>query len=556
MSQPIQESSHDRQSGPQLGTCITLLEQLLQDVKSSLQGRICDQKGRVHAHEQSAGHAFAWFATVLEALRQMHRWSQSLESEGRFGEIERLLLQIVCGEYAAQFFGGIPMNQSEFARLHDLMPEDQSAQTDMPLPIRHLIAGNSADARARLVELMLHDVGAAMFGASGLDDEMEEIRGQIRRFSDDRIVPYAQGWHLDDLLIPTALVEEIAEMGVFGLTIPERFGGAGMPKTAMCVVSEELSRGHLGVGSLATRSEIAAELIRCGGTETQKGSWLPKIACGEILPTAVFTEPGAGSDLGSLSTRAEKSSDGYRIQGSKTWITHAARANMLTLLARTDRSSRDYRGLSMFVAEKRPCEGSDMFPDEGISGFEIEVIGYRGMKEYSVEFDGFRVDADSLLGGVEGQGFRQLMETFESARIQTAARAIGVAQSALDAALRYASERRQFGKRLIDFPRVASKLALMAAEIMACRQLTYFAADSKDSGRRCDLEAGMAKMLAARVAWTAADNAVQIHGGNGFALESPVSRILCDARILSIFEGASEIQAGVIAAQSLKPGVN
>jgi (2S)-methylsuccinyl-CoA dehydrogenase len=187
-----------------------------------------------------------------------------------------------------------------------------------------------------------------------------------------------------------------------------------------------------------------------------------------------------------------------------------------------------------------------------MTGGEIEVLGYRGMKEFDISFDGFAVPAANLLGGVEGQGFKQLMQTFEAARIQTAARAIGVAQSALDLGLRYGMERNQFGKPIVQFPRVSDKLAMMAAEIFMARQLTYFAAREKDAGRRCDLEAGMAKLLAARIAWAAADNALQIHGGNGFALEYPVSRVLCDARILSIFEGAAEIQAHVIARRLLE----
>jgi (2S)-methylsuccinyl-CoA dehydrogenase len=186
-----------------------------------------------------------------------------------------------------------------------------------------------------------------------------------------------------------------------------------------------------------------------------------------------------------------------------------------------------------------------------MSGGEIEVLGYRGMKEYEIGFDGFEVKAENLLGGAEGQGFKQLMQTFESARIQTAARAVGVAQAAMELARRYAEERVQFGEKLFKFPRVADKIAMMAVEVMIARQITYFAARQKDSGRRCDLEAGMAKLLAARVAWAAADNAVQIHGGNGFAMEYPVSRVLCDARILSIFEGAAEIQAQVIARRLL-----
>jgi (2S)-methylsuccinyl-CoA dehydrogenase len=377
------------------------------------------------------------------------------------------------------------------------------------------------------------------------------IRDQFRRFADEEVVPHAHQWHLNDDLIPMAVIGKLAEMGVFGLTIPEEYGGLGLSKASMVVVSEELSRGYIGVGSLGTRSEIAAELILCGGTAEQKARWLPRIASGEVLPTAVFTEPNTGSDLGSLRTRAVRDGDDWVITGNKTWITHAARTHVMTVLARTIPGTTDYRGLSMFLAEKTPGTDETPFVDPGLSGGEIEVLGYRGMKEYTVNFDGFRVKGENLLGGVEGQGFKQLMQTFESARIQTAARAVGVAQNALELGLRYAEDRKQFGKALIAFPRVASKLAMMAVEIMVARQLTYFSAWQKDHGKRCDLEAGMAKLLGARVAWAAADNALQIHGGNGFALEYPISRVLCDARILNIFEGAAEIQAQVIARRLL-----
>jgi (2S)-methylsuccinyl-CoA dehydrogenase len=374
----------------------------------------------------------------------------------------------------------------------------------------------------------------------------------MRRFSEAEVVPHAQDWHLKDEYIPIELINHMAELGVFSLTLPQEYGGLGLGKEAMCVVSEELSRGYIGVGSLGTRSEIAEELILNGGTDAQKEEWLPKISSGEILPTAVFTEPNTGSDLASLTTRAVRDGDVYRITGQKTWITHAARADLMTVLARTDPSEKGYRGLSMFLAPKPRGTDDNPFPANGMSGGEIEVLGYRGMKEFDISFDGFEVPTANLLGGVEGQGFKQLMQTFEAARIQTAARAIGVAQSALDLGLRYGMERNQFGKPIINFPRVSDKLAMMAAEILLARQLTYFAAREKDAGRRCDLEAGMAKLLAARVAWAAADNALQIHGGNGFALEYPISRVLCDARILSIFEGAAEIQAHVIARRLLE----
>ncbi len=502
---------------------------------------------------QYAAHGLAWLATYVYSLRQMHRWAEALAGEGKFGEMEQLIQQIAFGEYLSQIKGGIQMNQGEILRLQDLgLAGADLAPLDAPAIATLAAAGNTQAARVQLVALMEQQAGSTMFGASGLEEELEMIRDQFRRYAQEKVEPFAHDWHLKDELIPLEVIEELAEMGVFGLTIPEEFGGFGLSKASMCVVSEELSRGYIGVGSLGTRSEIAAELILAGGTEAQKAQWLPKIASAEILPTAVFTEPNTGSDLGSLRTRAVKDADGnYKITGNKTWITHAARTHVMTLLARTDPESSDHRGLSMFLAEKTPGTEENPFPTAGMTGGEIEVLGYRGMKEYELGFDGFHVKGENLLGGEEGKGFKQLMETFESARIQTAARAIGVAQCALDIAMQYAQDRKQFGKALIAFPRVSSKLAMMAVEVMVARQLTYFSAWEKDHGHRCDLEAGMAKLLGARVAWAAADNGLQIHGGNGFALEYKISRVLCDARILNIFEGAAEIQAQVIARRLL-----
>ncbi|UMA64013.1 acyl-CoA dehydrogenase family protein [Roseivivax marinus] len=506
----------------------------------------------VEAH-QDAVHGLAWLATYVEALRQMQSWAEKLDAEGALSEVEALIHQIAFGEYVAQIAGGISMNQGETVRLHDLgLTDAECAAFWTDATTRLARSGNTQAARLRLVELMQERAAEITVGRSGLDEELEMIREQFRRYTVDRVEPHAHDWHLKDELIPMEVIEELSEMGVFGLTIPEEYGGLGLSKASMCVVSEELSRGYIGVGSLGTRSEIAAELIIAGGTDAQKEKWLPRLASGETLPTAVFTEPNTGSDLGSLRTRAKKDENGdWRVTGNKTWITHAARTHVMTLLARTDPDTTDYKGLSMFLAEKEPGTDEAPFPTEGMTGGEIEVLGYRGMKEYELGFDDFKVKGENLLGGEEGKGFKQLMETFESARIQTAARAVGVAQSALDLGTRYAQDRKQFGKPLIAFPRVASKLAMMAVEIMVARQLTYFSALEKDNGHRCDLEAGMAKLLGARVAWAAADNALQIHGGNGFALEYAISRVLCDARILNIFEGAGEIQAQVIARRLL-----
>lgn len=529
-------------------------EALLADATRAVRARVAADGrtiGRMLDREQRAAHGLAWLATYAQALRQLAAYAGRAADAGRLGETERLIVGIGIAEYFAQILGGIPMSQGEIVRLADLgLDRAQVAARVTPALEAAVTAGNSAENRARLVELMRAQ-HAATVGDCLLDDTLDQVREEMRRFADTEVVPNAHRWHRTNSYIPLETIAHMGELGVFGLTLPEEFGGMGLGKESMCVVSEELSRGYIGVGSIGTRSEIAAELILGSGTEAQKRRWLPKIASGEVLPTAVFTEPNTGSDLASLKTRATREGDVYKVFGNKTWITHPVRADLMTLLVRTNPGEPGYQGLSMLLAEKPRGTDADPFPAPGMSGTEIEVLGYRGMKEYEIAFDGFAVDAGNLLGGIEGQGFKQLMATFESARIQTAARAIGVAQAAMEQALQYAESRVQFGESIVAFPRVADKIAMMAVEIMIARQITYYAAREKDKGRRSDLEAGMAKLLAARVAWAAADNAVQIHGGNGFALEYPVSRILCDARILSIFEGAAEIQAQVIARRLL-----
>ncbi len=497
--------------------------------------------------EQHATHGFAWIATYGETLREVRDWAQRLTDEGKFGDIEQLLSQILFAEYSAQLIGGIPMNQGEIIRPADIgVSQDSMQHLFAPAIQRFLREGKTSAVMAAAAKHLPDALGRATVENTGLDETLDMIRDQFRRFSDDRILPYAHEWHLKNDYIPMDVVKDMAELGVFGLTIPEEFGGLDLGKTSMCVVSEELSRAYIGTGSLGTRSEIAGELILIGGTDEQKQKFLPAIASGEILPTAVFTEPNTGSDLGSLKTRAVKDGDVYKITGNKTWITHPVRADLMTVLTRTDPATNNFSGLSMFLAEKPRGDDETPFPADGMTGGEIEVLGYRGMKEYEIGFDEFEVPAKNLLGEVEGMGFRHLMATFEGARIQTAARAIGVGQNAFELGLRYALDRVQFGKPIFEFPRVANKLVMMAAELVGVRQLTYYSARQKDSGKRCDLEAGMAKLLGARVAWAAADNAVQIHGGNGFALEYPISRVLQDARILNIFEGAGEVQAMVI----------
>ena len=492
---------------------------------------------------QFAAHGFAWVATYVAALEQLRSWALELQSQGKLGDLEAAFALAGFGEYLAQMRGGIVLSQVEMIRPTDLnIPASSLARFDGA--VQPLVAmGTDPRIKLRIAEQIRH----GHFGEPALDETLSLVREQFRKFCAAEVEPHAHRWHLDNAYIPLDVVDGMAKLGAFGLTIEEEFGGHGLGKLAMAVTSEELSRAYIGVGSLGTRSEIAADLIRMSGTAEQKRHWLPRIASGEILPTAVFTEPNSGSDLGSVQTRAVRDGDVYRITGNKTWITHASRADMMTLLARTDPGERNHRGLSMFLAPKPRGDERTPFPAAGMSGTEIEVLGYRGMKEYEIRFDGFQVPASSLLGGVEGNGFKQVMATLETGRIQTGARAVGVAQCALELGLAYALTRVQFGKPLIAFPRIAIKLAWMAVETMIARRLTYFAAREKDRNQRCDIQAGMAKLLAARVAWANADAALQIHGGNGFALEFPISRVLCDARVLNIFEGAAEIQALVIA---------
>ncbi|MFM9845155.1 MAG: acyl-CoA dehydrogenase family protein [Dongiaceae bacterium] len=532
---------------PLCARALTAAEAYAAQARSTVE-RLVAPGGKLDANlldrEQRAAHGLSWLTTYVTALRETLGWAQRLANSGRLGEREALICQAAFAEYLAQMTGGLPMSQGEILRPSDLDMQNEAAAFAADPSVAALTRNGAGNAvLMRLADL----IADSEFGDAALDDDsLTMIREQFRRFADDHRDD-AHEWHRQDAYIPMSVIEALAELGIFGLTVPESYGGLGLGKLAMCVVTEELSRGYIGLGSLGTRSEIAAELIRLGGTEAQKQKWLPRLASGEILPTAVFTEPGTGSDLGSLRTRAVRDGNSYRITGNKTWITHAARSDVMTLLARTDPNEAGYRGLSMFLAEKPRGTEENPFPAKGMTGGEIRVLGYRGMKEFELAFDGFEVKAENLLGGIEGQGFKQLMATFESARVQTAARAVGVARNAMELGLAYAKGRVQFGKPIYEFPRVAHKLAWMAVETMVARQLTWFAARQKDSDKRCDIEAGMAKLLAARVAWANADNALQVHGGNGYAEEYAISRVLCDARILNIFEGAAEIQAQVIA---------
>ncbi len=555
MSIEAPTSVRARDLDPAISALEALYAQALKNVHQqvSKDGRV--SSGLLNKH-QLAAHGLAYLATELEAARQIVAWAERVASAGE-AELERSIAGAYVGELCRHLVGGVELGPCESIALAELGLEASDVAATLLSPEVRAVSERYASGEA-LCRLARVAAEKRSFGSWALGDEtLEAVQTEFRRFVSQEVEPIAQDIHRKDVLIPLELIDKMAELGVFGLTIPEAYGGQGLDKVAMCVVTEELSRGYIGAGSLGTRAEIAAELILGGGTEEQKQYWLPKLASGEVLPTAVFTEPNHGSDLASLKTKAEKTDDGgYLVSGSKTWITHATRADLMTLLVRTDPDDAGYAGLSMLLAAK--SRGSETnpetegFPDEGITGTEIKVLGYRGMKEFEIGFDNFKVQSGALLGGAEGQGFKQLMATFESARIQTAARGVGVAQSALEQGLKYAQERVQFGKPIFEFPRVQRKLGRMVARIMASRQLCFFAARAKDGGARCDLEAGMAKLLGTRAAWESADACVQIHGGNGYAEEYVASRILVDARVLSIFEGANEIQAHVVARRLLE----
>ncbi len=489
---------------------------------------------------QRAVHGFAWVATSVAALDAVAAW---LDRHQPRRPLDEMIAHLAFAETIAQLVGGLPMGQNEMFRPADLGID--AAADALREVTRPLLQSDTA----RLRDAVAHALAQGEWPSDSVGDaDLDAIRDQYRKFTDAEILPHAHRWHLANDLIPDDTIAAMAALGTFGVCIAEEHGGLGLGKLVMCIVTEELSRGWIGTGSLGTRSEIAGELIALGGTAEQKAQWLPRIASGEMLPTAVFTEPDTGSDLGALATRARRDAKGdWVIDGAKTWITHASRSDLMTLLCRTLPDAKGYAGLSMLLVPKARGSDDDLFPNNGLAGSEIEVLGYRGMREYALGFDGMCAPADALLGGEEGQGFKQLMRTFEGARIQTAARAVGVARRALELGLDYAMVRKQFGRPIIAFPRVSDKLAMSVVDIVLARELTYAAARAKDSGKRCDIEAGMAKLLAARTAWATADSMLQIHGGNGYALEYEISRILCDARILNIFEGAAEIQAQVIA---------
>ena len=385
---------------------------------------------------------------------------------------------------------------------------------------------------------------------SFVTSDHEEFRSAVRRFTEEEIIPIASDLDAKNEEIPMEIITKMAEQGYFGVLFPEEYDGLGLDNITMTIVAEELSKGWLSVGSVMTRGVIMGTLLEAHGTDEQKKKYIPGLATGTVLPAAAFTEPDSGSDSASMIMKATKTDGGYLLNGAKAWCTYANRANVLMVLARTNPdTSLRHKGLSMFFVEK---ESAEKIVHPNIKGEPIPTVGYHGMRSFNLAFEDVFVPEDSLLGGEENKGFYQLMVSYESARLQTAARAVGVAQAAFDFALQYSKEREQFGKPICEHQAIRMKLSEMKVELEAARQLTYYAASLKDSGKRCDLEAGMAKVKAAKAVEFITREAMQILGGYGYSKEFPVERYWRAGRVISIFEGTSEIQHEVIAKAILK----
>ncbi|MDQ0382490.1 acyl-CoA dehydrogenase family protein [Amycolatopsis thermophila] len=386
----------------------------------------------------------------------------------------------------------------------------------------------------------LKEAGAHMAAAVKID--YDELREATREFADREVVPIAAQLDLEDARIPVDLYEKMGKIGYFGIMAPEEYGGLGLDARALGVVTEELCRASLSVGSLIQRNVVTGSIIAHHGTEDQKSRYAPGLASGELQSASAGTEPNAGSDAANIQTTARRDGDHYVVKGTKQWCTNADVADVLFLYVRTSDTSK-HSGLSLLLVDK-PRDG---FLPPKLDGTHLATAGYRGMKSFQLYFDDLDVPADNLVGGEEGHAFAQLMAGYEIARTGFAFRCVGLAQAAYEAAVRHAEERVQFDKPLKEFQAVRFRLADMRTQIEAARALATQAAEKLDSGARADLEAGMAKLFAADMAHKVCWDALYIHGGNGYAIDTPVNRYWRDSGLLPIGEGTSDIQREIIA---------
>ncbi len=489
----------------------------------------------------------AWSAAELEAARQ------ALDQESDDGGIRDRLTECFAAQALQRHRYRIEPHLAELGL--DLSILEGLARAALP----HLASQAKAELGGRILTEGPH------FDDSSLGGHHRLLRDSYRRFGDEIVKPRAEEIHRQDQIVPDEIIRGLGDLGCFGLSIPQRYGGLmdeSRPDTlSMLLATEELSRASLGAaGSLITRPEVLARALLAGGSEEQKAHWLPLLASGEKLSAVAVTEPDHGSDVASIQLRARRYDGGFRLSGTKMWTTMAGRADVLMVLARTsDDPASGHRGLSLFLVEKPPFFGHDfeLTGDNAgsLRGRAIATLGYRGMHSYECFFDDWEVPAEALVGGDagEGKGFYMTMAGFAGGRIQTAARAVGLMQAAFEEALEYCRHRQTFGRPIGDYPLLRCRLAEMAAQLHASRCFAYAVAKLMDRGAG-DMEASMVKLFASRCAEQVTREAVQVHGGIGYAEESPVSRYFVDARVLSIFEGTEEILALKVVARSLFEG--
>ncbi len=508
-------------SDDQLGTAIDTMQMIVDSGLASISAQPVDAN-------QVVAYDIAHAASGVAAARSLLPFAALGEPERR---LATAFIADTAQDLAARIIGREGLWGLTTESMEPLEPALRSGRD--PVLLASLTAGTSAH----------------------LDEDFELVAETFRRFADDRLMPRAAEIHRSNTDVPEDLIQELAALGVFGLSVPEEYGGFAQggqhDYLGMVVATEELSRGSLGAGgSLITRPEILTRALMAGGTAEQRAKWLPLMASGEVMVAVAVTEPDFGSDVAAIRCSATPTSDGgWLINGTKTWCTFAGRADVMMLLARTDPKSSNHRGLSLFVVPKPRSEGHSFDHHQTgdgsgrMQGQAIDTIGYRGMHSFEVSFDDWRVDGDSLVGGPDGigRGFYLQMNGFENGRLQTAARAVGVMQAAYEAALSYASERRVFGQAVGDYQLTQAKLGRMAMLVQASRQFALHVAKLMGAGdERAAVQASMVKAYACRAAEWVSREAMQIHGGMGYAEEYDVSRYFVDARVLSIFEGADE----------------
>jgi len=517
----------------------------------------CVRDGRVDTRRLDGAQALAYdLATTAGQVAA----AEEMLGYGRLGDLEAALTVGFAGDVAVNLAGRLTGREADWG-VGPAGWRDATASEALEAARSPALAEAVAERVLTSPELPRH-----------LDEERELVRRTFRDYAAAKVVPVAERVHRGDEDVPEAIISDLAGMGAFGLSIPERYGGfaeGGESEDdlmAMVLVTEELSRGSIGVaGSLITRPEILARALVRGGTEEQRQRWLPGIASGELMCAVAVTEPDHGSDVAGLEVAAVRDGDSYVVSGTKTWCTFAGRADLVMLLARTGRPEDGHRGLSLFVVEKPPYPGHE-FRHEGQDGGTLQAraistIGYRGMHSFEMSFEDYRIPAANLVGGDDGlgRGFYLQMDAFANGRLQTAARALGVMQAAFDAAVAYANARHVFGVALASYQLTRTKLARMAWLIAGCRRFTYRTAQLLGSGGRSaaggpsdgQLEASMVKSLSCLSAEWLTREAQQLHGGMGYAEEYPVSRYFVDARVLSIFEGADEVLALRVVARGL-----